>query len=204
MVFAVVFSQIELLAGILREAGVPIVEPPGGHAVYIDAAKFLPHIPPHQFPAQALTAALYAESGVRGVEIGSSCFGRVDEETGAFIPAKLELLRLAVPRRVYSSRQLEYVGAALIRLYEKRDEILGLKRVYATKLLSHFTAKFEPLGSESEEQGLLKVVGNGFIEEERAPEGEVLGDDVDGEDQDAVGRESNEVATAVGKLGITA
>ena len=202
----IVCSQIELLACILREAGVPIVEPPGGHAVYIDAAKFLPHIPPHQFPAQALTAALYAESGVRGVEIGSSCFGRVDEDTGEFIPAKLELLRLAVPRRVYSSRQLEYVGAALIRLYEKREELVGLKRVYATKLLSHFTAKFEPLVGEESEVGNEVVMVEGVhgeeVEEERAPEVEVLGDDVSGGDQDWV--EGGEMTAAVGKVGVAA
>jgi tryptophanase len=136
---------VELLAGLLRDAGVPIVEPPGGHAVYIDAARFLPHIPPHQFPAQALTAALYEESGVRGVEIGSSCFGRTDPVTGDFIPARLELMRLAIPRRVYTHDHLRYVAAALIRLYRKRQDIGGLKRVYAAQLLSHFTAKFERL-----------------------------------------------------------
>lgn len=141
-------NQIELLAGLLREAGVPIVEPPGGHAVYVDAKRFLPHIPQEQFPAQALTAALYAISGVRGVEIGSSCFGRIDETTGQFIPAKLELMRLALPRRVYTDNHLRYVAASINRLYQQRDSIQGLRRVYATKLLSHFTARFEPVNDK--------------------------------------------------------
>ncbi|KAF6256911.1 pyridoxal phosphate-dependent transferase [Scenedesmus sp. NREL 46B-D3] len=158
-------SQIELLAGLLRNAGVPIVEPPGGHAVYVDAKRFLPHIPPEQFPAQgrraalqvrgaavqALTAALYGVSGVRGVEIGSSCFGRIDEESGAFVPARLELMRLALPRRVYTDNHLRYVAAGLIKLYQQRDSIEGLRRVYATKLLSHFTARFVPAGQAVQE-----------------------------------------------------
>ncbi|KAF8068231.1 tnaA [Scenedesmus sp. PABB004] len=138
-------AQIELLAGLLRERGVPIVEPPGGHAVYIDAARFLPHIPAHQFPAQALTAAVYAASGVRGVEIGSSCFGHTNPETGEFVPSRLELMRLALPRRVYTSDHLRYVAAAIVALHGQRDSIVGLRRVYATKLLSHFTAQFQPL-----------------------------------------------------------
>lgn len=136
---------MELLASLLRQGGVPLVEPPGGHAVYIDAGRFLPHIPPHHFPAQALTAALYERAGVRAVEIGSSCFGRVDEATGRFVPARLELMRLALPRRVYTDGHLAYVAEALCRLYKKRDSICGLRRVYAAKLLSHFTARFEPL-----------------------------------------------------------
>lgn len=136
-----------------------MVEPPGGHAVYIDAALVLPHVPPHQFPAQALTAALYAESGVRGVEIGSSCFGRVDESTGEFIPAQLELMRLALPRRVYSDNHLKYVAAALVKLYRKRDTIKGLRRVYAAKLLSHFTARFEPMTDEQEAHSMLSTKG---------------------------------------------
>jgi len=138
--------QIEYFAGLLRKSGVPIVEPPGGHAVFVDAGKFLPHIQAEQFPAQALTAQLYVESGVRAVEIGSSCFGKTDEKTGEFIPARMELMRLAIPRRTYTDNHLRYVAESLICLYKKRGQIKGLRRVYAPKLLSHFTAKFEPVG----------------------------------------------------------
>ncbi|MEM3577186.1 MAG: tryptophanase [Candidatus Bathyarchaeia archaeon] len=137
--------QIEFFAKLLRDGGVPIVEPPGGHAVYVDAKKFLPHIPPEQFPGQALVVQLYIEAGVRAVELGSSCFGKVDEKTGKFIPARMELVRLSIPRRVYTDNHLRYVAESLIRLYEKREHIKGLKRVYAPKLLGHFTARFEPV-----------------------------------------------------------
>ncbi|MBS7616534.1 tryptophanase [Candidatus Bathyarchaeota archaeon] len=137
--------QIEFLAKLLRDGGVPIVEPPGGHAVYVDAKRFLPHIPPEQFPGQALVVQLYIEAGVRAVELGSSCFGKFDESTGRFIPARMELVRLSIPRRMYTDNHLRYVAENIVRLYEKREHIKGLKRVYAPKLLGHFTAKFEPL-----------------------------------------------------------
>jgi tryptophanase len=137
--------QVEYLAKILRDGDVPIVEPPGGHAVYIDAKKFLPHIPLEQFPAQTLTVQLYIESGVRAAEIGSSCFGKIDEKTGKFIPARMELMRLAIPRRTYTDNHLKYVAECLTMLYKKRDQIRGLRRIYAPKLLGHFTARFEPI-----------------------------------------------------------
>lgn len=137
--------QVEYLASLLRQEGVPIVEPTGGHAVFVDAKRFLPNVSSDQFPAQALTVQLYIESGVRGVEIGSSCFGKIDEKTGKFIPARLELLRLAIPRRAYTDNHMRYVAECLIKLYKKRDQIKGLKRIYASKLLGHFTAKFEPI-----------------------------------------------------------
>jgi len=138
-------KQIEYLAKLLTGAGVPIVQPPGGHAVFVDAKKFLPHIPPEQFPAQALTVQLYIESGVRAVEIGSSCFGKTDEKTGKFTPSKLELMRLAIPRRTYTDNHMRYVAESIIQLYKKRNQIKGLKRTYASKLLGHFTAQFEPV-----------------------------------------------------------
>ncbi len=137
-------AQLEKLADILRRGGVPIVEPIGGHAIYIDAAKFLPHVPHEQFSAQALTAQLYIESGVRAVELGSSCFGKFDEE-GNFIPPKLELMRLAIPRRVYTDNHLRYVAEHIVRLHKNRENIHGLRRTYAPKLLGHFTARFEPV-----------------------------------------------------------
>jgi tryptophanase len=137
--------QIEYLASLLRKEGVPIVEPAGGHAVFVDAKKFLPHILPEQFPAQALTVQIYIESGVRAVEIGSSCFGKTDEKTGKFVPAEMELVRLAIPRRTYTDNHLKYVAESISRLHRSSKNIKGLKRVYAPKLLGHFTAKFEPL-----------------------------------------------------------
>ncbi|MFH1786434.1 MAG: tryptophanase [archaeon] len=137
-------AQVEYLGNLLKKAGVPIIEPIGGHAVYIDAKKFLLHIPPEQFPGQVLTYSLYVESGVRAVELGSSAFGYWDEKEN-FIPAKLETMRLAIPRRVYTNSHLEYVAEAIITLYKKRGQLKGLKRIYAPKLLGHFTARFEPL-----------------------------------------------------------
>lgn len=138
-------NQINFLANLLKEGGVPIVEPIGGHAVYVDGRKFLSHIPIENFAAQALTAQLYIESGVRAVELGCSCFGKVDEKTGEFIPPKMDLMRLAIPRRVYTNDHMRYVANSLIKLHKKRKEIKGLKRVYAPKLLGHFTARFEPI-----------------------------------------------------------
>ncbi|MFO7992519.1 MAG: tryptophanase [Thermoplasmata archaeon] len=137
-------QQVKYLGDLLTNAGVPIIEPVGGHAVFIDAKRFLPDIPPERFPAQALTAQLYIESGVRGVELGTSAFGEKDED-GNLVPAPFENMRLAVPRRVYTLNQLRYVAESVISLYEKRDEIKGLKRVYAPELLGHFMAEFEPV-----------------------------------------------------------
>ncbi len=138
-------AQMKFLADLLRKGGVPIVEPTGGHAVYVDARKFLPHIPIENFAAQALLAQLFIESGVRGAELGCSCFGKTDPKTGKFIPPRLDLLRLTIPRRVYTNNHMKHVANGLIELYKKRKEIKGLKRTYAPKLLGHFTAKFEPI-----------------------------------------------------------
>ncbi|MGM0510541.1 MAG: tryptophanase [Thermoplasmatota archaeon] len=137
-------QQVQYVADKLKEAGVPIIEPVGGHAIFVDAKKFLPHVPQENFPAQALTAELYIESGIRAVELGSSAFGETDEE-GNIVPAPFENMRLAIPRRVYTLNQLEYVAESVISLYEKRDEIKGLRRTYAPELLGHFMAEFEPL-----------------------------------------------------------
>ncbi len=137
-------QQVQFLADRLVEAGVPIIEPAGGHAVFIDAKFFLPHISQENFPAQALTVQLYIESGIRGVELGTSAFGELDKE-GNVIPAEMETMRLAIPRRVYTLNQLNYVAESVIKLYENRESIKGLKRTYAPKLLGHFKAEFEPL-----------------------------------------------------------
>jgi len=122
----------------LLAAGVQIVEPPGGHAIYIDATAFCPHIPPDRFPGQALVAALYRHAGIRSVEIGSVMFGGDGHE-----PPALELVRLAFPRRVYTQSHMDYVCEAVAEVYQRRHEIRGLRIVDAPAVLRHFTATFE-------------------------------------------------------------
>jgi tyrosine phenol-lyase len=136
-------SQVHYLAERLLEQGVPIVEPPGGHAVYIDIRRFLPHIPQAQLPGQALVAHLYLEGGIRAVEIGSVMFARQDETTGEWTYPELELVRLAIPRRVYTQTHLDYVADVIIELYHKRDQLGGMRYTYAPPFLRHFTARFE-------------------------------------------------------------
>lgn len=120
----------------LLAAGIQIVEPPGGHAIYIDAKHFAPHIPPAQFPGQALVVGLYRQAGIRAVEIGSVMFG----ENGQAPP--MELVRLAIPRRVYTQSHIDYVIEALIDLYQVRDQLRPLEIVAAPPSLRHFTARF--------------------------------------------------------------
>lgn len=127
----------------LRKAGVPIVEPPGGHAVYVDANRFLPDLPRAQFRAQALACALYLAGGIRTVEIGMLMFGRQDEE-GAFLPADMELVRIAIPRRVYTQSHIDYVIEVFGYLAGHKQDIKGLKVVWSPKALAHFTAKLAP------------------------------------------------------------
>ncbi len=136
--------SIEYLTNKLIAAGVPVMQPAGGHAVYLDAKAFLPHIPPHEFPGQALAGALYEVGGVRGVEIGSLMFGKYDEN-GAPVAAALELVRLAIPRRVYTQSHIDYVSEVVIEVFEKRNDICGLRIVEEAPLLRHFTAKLAPV-----------------------------------------------------------
>jgi len=129
----------------LLKLGVPIVEPPGGHAIYIDAKSLLPHIPPLQYPGQALVGEMYLEAGIRSVEIGTVMFGRVDEETGVETPASMELVRLAIPRRTYTQSHIEYVIEGIGEVYQRKDTLRGLRFTHQEKALRHFTARFEKL-----------------------------------------------------------
>jgi len=120
----------------IAEQGVPIVQPPGGHAVYIDARAFLPHIPPSEFPGVALAAELYLEGGIRSVEIGTLMFGAA---------AKMDLVRLAIPRRVYTQSHIDYVVEIILEVWKKREQIKGMKLSYEAPFLRHFTARLEPI-----------------------------------------------------------
>ena len=131
------------LADLAEEAGMPTVRPPGGHAVYLDAARFLPHVPPARYPAQALACALYVEGGVRGVEIGSVMFGKPQPD-GTEIPAPMELVRLAIPRRTYTQSHIDYVGEVISAVVARADELTGLRMVEQAPWLRHFTAAFAP------------------------------------------------------------
>ena len=138
-------GQTAYFASSLLDAGIPIIEPAGGHAIYIDAGSFLSHIPPHEFPGQALAANLYLEGGIRGCEIGSVMFAYPDPQTGEMIHPKLELVRLAIPRRVYMQSHFDYTTKILCQIRENRKSIKGYKITYQPALMRHFTAKFEPL-----------------------------------------------------------
>jgi tyrosine phenol-lyase len=129
----------------IARAGVPIVQPPGGHAIYLDARALLPQVPPHQFPGVALVAELYLEAGIRSVEIGTAMFGRTDPKTGEERPATMELVRLAIPRRVYTQSHVDYVVEAIHEVFKRREEIRGLRMTYQAPVLRHFSARFEPL-----------------------------------------------------------
>ncbi|MFM8807214.1 MAG: tryptophanase [Sphingomonadales bacterium] len=135
--------SMEYLTEKLMAAGVPVMQPAGGHAVYLDAKAFLPHIPVDQYPGQALVCALYTEGGIRTVEIGSLMFGKYDTN-GKLIPAPLELVRLAIPRRVYTQSHIDYVAEVIIEVYQKRNELKGLCITEEAPLLRHFTAKLKP------------------------------------------------------------
>ncbi|MBI4400659.1 MAG: tryptophanase [Nitrospirae bacterium] len=138
-------GQVRYLGELLDNAGVSILKPVGGHAVYLNAKEFLPHLRPEEFPAQALAVALYREHGIRGVEIGTVMFGKKDPATGRTIYPELEMVRLAIPRRVYTNMQITYVAESIIELHRRRDAIGGLKMTYEAPVLRHFTARFEEL-----------------------------------------------------------
>jgi len=125
--------------------GIPIVQPPGGHAIYIDTKQLLPHIPPHEYPGQAVVCELYRLGGIRCVEIGSVMFGKYAPD-GKLISPAMELVRLAIPRRVYTQSHIDYVVEVSEELVSKRDRLRGYRIVEEAPMLRHFTAKFEPLG----------------------------------------------------------
>jgi len=137
--------SVEYLGEKLVQAGVPILLPPGGHAIYLDAKRFAAHIPQHQFPGQSIVCDLYKRGGIRSVEIGSVMFGKTDKETGRFIAPALELVRLAIPRRVYTQSHIDYVIECVAEVYNNRATLPGYRIVSEAPLLRHFTARFEAL-----------------------------------------------------------
>jgi tyrosine phenol-lyase len=138
-------GQVRYLGERLKELGVPILEPVGGHAVYLDAKRFLPHIPQEHLPAQALTVELYITGSIRTVEIGTVMNARKDPKTGATILPDLELVRMAIPRRVYTNTHMDYVAETTAQVFERRETVSGLRITYEPPFLRHFTARFVPL-----------------------------------------------------------
>jgi tyrosine phenol-lyase len=137
-------GQVEYLGQKLMDAGIPIVRPIGGHGIFLDAARFLPHIPREEFPAQALAAALYVDSGVRAMERGAVSAGR-DHDTGKNLFPKLELVRLTIPRRVYTQAHMDVTAESVIALHEQREKIVGLKFTHEPEYLRFFQARFAPV-----------------------------------------------------------
>lgn len=134
--------SVEYIGEKLDKNNIPFIKPTGGHAIYLDAKDFLPHIPSDKYPGQALVCALYREGGIRAVEIGSVMFGKYDSE-GKLIPADMELVRLAFPRRVYTQSHFDYVAEVLIEISKTKDKLKGLNIIEEPEFLRHFTAKFE-------------------------------------------------------------
>ena len=139
--------SVEYFGDKLEKAGVPVLVPTGGHAVFLDARRFLPDIPPHQYPGQAIAVEMYLEAGIRSVEIGSVMFGR--EKDGKFEGASLELVRLAIPRRVYTQSHIDFAAEAIIEVFKRRAKIPGYRITYEPPYLRHFTAHFEPVVKEA-------------------------------------------------------
>jgi tryptophanase len=135
--------SVEYLGEKLTEAGIPIVQPPGGHAIYLDAKGFAPHIPQDQYPGQSIVCELYKLGGIRSVEIGSVMFGKYDT-SGKLISPEMELVRLAIPRRVYTQSHIDYVAEVVQEAFQRRNQLKGMKIIEEAPVLRHFTAKFEP------------------------------------------------------------
>ena len=139
------FASIRYLGQHIADAGVPIVQPPGGHAIYIDAHAMLPHIPPHQYPGQALAIELYREAGIRSCEIGSVMHAEKHSENDDECPSGMELVRLAIPHRVYTQSHIDYVIEAILKVHERREAFPGYRIISQPKFLRHFTASFAPI-----------------------------------------------------------
>jgi tyrosine phenol-lyase len=136
--------SVQYLGEKLTQAGVPILQPPGGHAIYLDAKRFLPNILPEQFPGQAIVCELYRAGGIRSVEIGSVMFGKYDQN-GKLQPPPMELVRLAIPRRVYTQSHIDYVVECVLDVFARRNTLTGYRITYEAPQLRHFTARFEPI-----------------------------------------------------------
>jgi tyrosine phenol-lyase len=143
-------ASVRYLGDHITREGVPIVQPPGGHAIYIDAAAFLPQVPPLRLPGQALVAELYLAGGLRAVEIGTVMFGRHDPATGEESTAAMELVRLAIPRRVYTQSHIDYVVEVICEVWRDRDSIGGYRFTHQAHTLRHFTARFEPIARQAD------------------------------------------------------
>ena len=134
----------EYLGEKITSVGVPIIEPPGGHAIYIDAKRFLPNIPSNEYPGQSIVCELYLEGGIRAVEIGSVMFGKYGKD-GKLISPPMELVRLAIPRRVYTQSHIDYVAEVVIEVFNNRENLRGYKIIEEAPMLRHFTCRFEKL-----------------------------------------------------------
>jgi tyrosine phenol-lyase len=178
-------ASVRYLGEHVARKGVPILQPPGGHAIYLDAAAFLPHVPRLQLPGQSIVAELYLEGGVRAVEIGTAMFGRRDPTTGHEVTAAMELVRLAIPRRVYTQSHIDYVVETVVRVWERRREIGGFRITRQADVLRHFTAEYtpmypfegaaEPVIPEHDEASSAAFAGVAAdTEAEAAPAGEAL------------------------------
>ncbi len=155
-------GQVEYLGHLLESAGVPIVRPVGGHGIFLDALKFLPHVPREEFPAQSLAAALYVDSGVRSMERGAVSSGR-DADTGKNIFPKLELVRLTIPRRVYTQAHMDVTAESVIALFENPQRVVGLKFTYEPKYLRFFQARFEPVVGDVVLKRQAATSANGMV-----------------------------------------
>lgn len=138
-------GQTGYLGHRLIDAGVPIIQPTGGHAIYIDAGSMFPHIPQTEFPAVTLAIALYEEGGIRGVPLGALVFSHVDPVTNQTVLPKMELIRLAIPRRVYTESHMDYVVSVMKNILKRKDSLKGFRITWEPALLRHFSAEFEPV-----------------------------------------------------------
>jgi tyrosine phenol-lyase len=137
--------SVEYLGEKFTQIGIPIVQPPGGHAIYIDAKQFIPHVPPKEYPGQAIVCELFRKGGIRSVEIGSVMFGKYNEKTGELISPSMELVRLAIPRRVYTQSHMDYVIEVAEEVFQNRNNLKGFRIIEEAPMLRHFTAKFQRL-----------------------------------------------------------